>query len=134
MIADTDQMTFEKMIELKHSTRMELADRILPDLLSAAQGKASVSAAIAVLEKWDRTADNDSRGGVLFADGSGNVALSNSIDGPNVGIVLGPNANRLGVGAAQLGAMEGRVGESISLDFTGPSAFIWAMRPLGGDT
>jgi acyl-homoserine-lactone acylase len=68
MIADASPMSFEKMIELKHSTRMELADRILPDLLSAAQGHVRVAAAVAVLEKWDRTADNNSRGGVLFAE------------------------------------------------------------------
>ncbi len=67
MISDADQMTFEQMIELKHSTRMELADRILLDLLAAARGKSNVAAAVAILEKWDRTADNESRGGVLFA-------------------------------------------------------------------
>ncbi|MEO8025205.1 MAG: acylase [Bryobacteraceae bacterium] len=68
MISENDQMTFEKLIELKHSTHMELADRILPDLLAAARGKVNVAESVALLEKWDRTADNDSRGGVLFAE------------------------------------------------------------------
>ncbi len=38
---------------------------------------------------------NNALGGVDFPDGSGNVILSNSIDGPNAGIVLGPTANLL---------------------------------------
>jgi acyl-homoserine-lactone acylase len=46
----------------KHSTRMELADKVLPDLLKAAAG----TEAGRVLEKWDRQTDVDSRGGVLF--------------------------------------------------------------------
>ncbi len=68
MISETDKMSFEELIDWKHSTRMELADRILPDLLNAARAKANVADAVALLEKWDRTADNESRGGVLFSE------------------------------------------------------------------
>ncbi len=42
---------------------MELADRVLPDLLQAAKGGTE---AARVLEKWDHLADADSRGAVLF--------------------------------------------------------------------
>jgi acyl-homoserine-lactone acylase len=50
------------------STRMIMADRILPDLIAAARasGDADASAAAAVLEKWDRLSDAGSQGAVLF--------------------------------------------------------------------
>jgi acyl-homoserine-lactone acylase len=63
MITEDPKISYEKLIEKKHSTRMELADKILPDLLKAAGGKTD---AARVLEKWDRMTDGDSRGGVLF--------------------------------------------------------------------
>jgi acyl-homoserine-lactone acylase len=48
---------------------MLLADRILDDLVAAARASGSAPAreAADVLAAWDRTADTDSRGGVLFA-------------------------------------------------------------------
>lgn len=62
MLSRDEKLTFEKVIEYKHSTHLELADRILPDLLAAApDGKAKQ-----VLTAWDRKADNESRGTVLF--------------------------------------------------------------------
>jgi acyl-homoserine-lactone acylase len=60
-------ITFDEFGDYKHSTRMELADRVLDDLLPAAKSAGEPAAeAVAVLEAWDRTADADSRGGVLF--------------------------------------------------------------------
>lgn len=56
-------ITYADLIARKHSTRMELADRVLPDLLLAARGS---SAAGRVLAAWDRSTDVDSRGAVLF--------------------------------------------------------------------
>ena len=52
----------------KHSTRMELADKVVPDLLKAAATGTSqdVVAAAAVLSKWDHNTNADSRGAVLF--------------------------------------------------------------------
>lgn len=62
-----DSITFEELVAYKHSTRMELADRILDDLLPLAATKGGlVAEAAAVLERWNRTADRDSRGAVLF--------------------------------------------------------------------
>jgi acyl-homoserine-lactone acylase len=68
MLTENDRMTYDKLLELKHSTRSELADRILPDLIGAARqyGSDLAKQAAAVLEKWDRNADADSRGAVLF--------------------------------------------------------------------
>jgi acyl-homoserine-lactone acylase len=46
---------------------MELADRLLDDLIPLAKSKGALLAdAAAVLERWDRHADADSRGAVLF--------------------------------------------------------------------
>ena len=68
MLDDDSKMTFTKLIEDTHSTHMELADRILDDLLEAAgrKGGENLAKAAAVLEKWDRCADAGSRGTVLF--------------------------------------------------------------------
>ncbi len=68
LLADSS-VTFEELVEYKHSTRMELADRILPELLPAARarGDADARQAAEVLERWDRQANADSRGAVLFA-------------------------------------------------------------------
>jgi acyl-homoserine-lactone acylase len=68
MLAEDEKISFEEAIEYKHSTRMELADRILDDLIDAARGSdnAIVRQAIEVLQAWDRQADADSQGAVLF--------------------------------------------------------------------
>ena len=63
MITEDPKISYEQLLAKKHSTRMELADKVLPDLLKAANG---ASEAARVLEKWDRQTDVDSRGGVLF--------------------------------------------------------------------
>jgi acyl-homoserine-lactone acylase len=63
MITEDPKISYEQLLAKKHSTRMELADKVLPDLLAAAKGDTD---AARVLEKWDRHADADSRGGVLF--------------------------------------------------------------------
>ncbi len=69
MLAEDKKISFEEMIADKHSTRMELADRILDDLIPAARkyGNDLGQRAASVLEAWDRQANADSRGGVLFA-------------------------------------------------------------------
>ena len=63
MITEDDKISYEQLITKKHSTRMELADRVLPDLLQVANG---ATEAARVLEKWDRMTEADSRGAVLF--------------------------------------------------------------------
>jgi acyl-homoserine-lactone acylase len=62
MITEHPKISYQQLLDKKHSTRMELADRILPDLLKAAGG----TDAARVLAKWDRQTDVDSRGAVLF--------------------------------------------------------------------
>jgi acyl-homoserine-lactone acylase len=69
MLAETPRMTLDRMIELKHSTRMEAADHLVQDVVAAARtvGDATAREAADVLEGWDRKADAPSRGAVLFA-------------------------------------------------------------------
>jgi acyl-homoserine-lactone acylase len=61
-------LTLDRFIHDKYSTRMGLADRILPDLLEAVAryGDADAKRAARVLGAWDRCADASSRGAVLF--------------------------------------------------------------------
>jgi acyl-homoserine-lactone acylase len=69
MLAEDEQISFEEMIKYKHSTRMELADRLLDDLVPAArqQGGELARRAADVLDAWDHQAEAGSRGAVLFA-------------------------------------------------------------------
>ncbi|MGJ5676032.1 MAG: acylase [Nostochopsis sp.] len=69
MLAEDKKISFDEMVVDKHSTRMELADRILDDLIPSARkyGQELGQKAANVLEAWDRQANVESRGGVLFA-------------------------------------------------------------------
>ena len=69
MLAEDEKITFDEMVEYKHSTNMEFAERILDDLIPSARkyGGELAQLAATVLEKWDRQANADSRGAVLFA-------------------------------------------------------------------
>jgi acyl-homoserine-lactone acylase len=68
MLSADSSITFDELVQYKHSTRMELADRVLDDLLAAANKTGSPRArqAAEVLAKWDRQANSDSRGTLLF--------------------------------------------------------------------
>jgi acyl-homoserine-lactone acylase len=68
MLSEDTRLTFDELIEYKHSTRMEAADHIVQDLIAAARtgGDSTAKAAAAVLERWDRSSDAASRGAVLF--------------------------------------------------------------------
>jgi acyl-homoserine-lactone acylase len=60
-------ITFDELVAYKHDSRMELADRVLDELVAlAAKGTAAARKGGAVLAKWDRQANADSRGAVLF--------------------------------------------------------------------
>jgi len=67
MLSEDPSISFDELVQYKFSTRMELADRILDDLIAAArQGSATAVAAAKILTAWDRCADATSRGAVLF--------------------------------------------------------------------
>ncbi len=68
MLMEDNRISFNKMMEDTFSTRVELADRILPDLISAARlyGDGLANRAADVLQSWDHKTDANSRGAVLF--------------------------------------------------------------------
>lgn len=72
MLANDPSITFEELIEYKHSTDSLLAHRLLDDLLPQAaqaaqtQEDPNLLEAVAVLSAWDGQTQADSRGAVLF--------------------------------------------------------------------
>jgi acyl-homoserine-lactone acylase len=70
LLSETPKLTFDDLVAKKWSTRSELADRLMPDLQEAAQayGTDLAKQAAAVLARWDRTTQADSRGALLFLD------------------------------------------------------------------
>ncbi len=63
------KMSLEDVVRLKHSYRMLAGERFADDLIAAVRANPStpaVSAALEVIERWDRTTAHESRGGVLF--------------------------------------------------------------------
>jgi acyl-homoserine-lactone acylase len=63
-----DSVSLDDLIDFKHSTHAELADRLLPDLFKIAETSTNkvIIDAVAVLKKWDRRLEADSQGAVLF--------------------------------------------------------------------
>ena len=69
LVGGTNKVSLEDVMRLKHSYRMLLADRVKPDLLSAVRATkptGDVATALAMIERWDNTADPDSKGAMLF--------------------------------------------------------------------
>jgi acyl-homoserine-lactone acylase len=67
MLLEDGSMSFDELVSHKQSTRLELADRVLDDLLPAARQRGGIARQAAdVLAAWDRHADSDSRGALLF--------------------------------------------------------------------
>lgn len=93
MISSDRQVTLEELVKYKHSSRIELADRLLDDLIPAVQqfGSDTGKEAARILEAWDRSANAESRGTVLFLfwtrelkiPGSSSKAFASSWDEKN---------------------------------------------------
>ncbi|CAN5700053.1 acylase [soil metagenome] len=68
LMLGAEQITLEQLAEMRHSTRVLLADRVLDQLVSTALDGGSVTAreAATVLQEWDRRTDPQSRGALLF--------------------------------------------------------------------
>jgi acyl-homoserine-lactone acylase len=68
MLMEDNRITFEELVAYKYDARMEAADHLVQDVVAAARvsGDEYARAAADVLERWDRTALAQSRGGVLF--------------------------------------------------------------------
>jgi acyl-homoserine-lactone acylase len=93
MLMEDESITFDELVDYKLSTRLEFADRILDDLFAAVDASDSEKAKEAkkVLENWDREADADSKGMLLFyswaskftVGRSANYTEQWSMDSPN---------------------------------------------------
>jgi acyl-homoserine-lactone acylase len=72
MLEQHRKISLEDLIADKWSTRSELADRVLPDLLEAVGrfGDSEAREAGDVLAQWDRCMNADSRGALLFMNWS----------------------------------------------------------------
>ena len=68
MITQDSKLSFEQLLNDKLSTHSGLADRVLNDLTAAAKksNDSNVEQAADVLEKWDRSFEQDSAGAELF--------------------------------------------------------------------
>ncbi|MUP46477.1 acylase [Gramella sp. BOM4] len=68
MLMEDEKISFEELVDYKLSTHLEFADRILDDLFAAIEENPSplLTEAKNVLEDWDRSADADSQGTLLF--------------------------------------------------------------------
>ena len=72
MLAAQPRLTYDQLLSYKWSNHVELADRILPELQEAvaAHGSDLARQAAAVLSRWDRTTQAESRGALLFLNWS----------------------------------------------------------------
>lgn len=69
LIHNNKKLTLEDIIEMKHSMRMLLADRVKDDLIEAVENSdpdGEVAEALQLIKDWDNTVEKDSRGGILF--------------------------------------------------------------------
>ncbi|WP_293864635.1 penicillin acylase family protein [Steroidobacter sp.] len=70
MLLSQPKFSYDDLVRAKFSTRMLMADRLLPELLAGVDAQAQPDeptlAAVKVLREWDRTSDRNSRGSVLF--------------------------------------------------------------------
>jgi acyl-homoserine-lactone acylase len=68
MLSEDKKISFDMLLQKKFSTHMEMADRVLDELLAAVDqyGNPRAKQAAAVLKKWDRSAEADSVGALLF--------------------------------------------------------------------
>jgi acyl-homoserine-lactone acylase len=68
MLTQDEKINYEKLLTDKFSTKMELADAVVPDLLKAANDSTdpAILEAARILGAWDHRAEADSQGAVLF--------------------------------------------------------------------
>jgi acyl-homoserine-lactone acylase len=77
LLSESGKITLQQLKEMKLSTRSEIADHFVDDLVAAARnhGGAKAKEAADILSKWDRHGNNDSNGTLMFLrfiQGAGN--------------------------------------------------------------
>ncbi|PKD43491.1 penicillin acylase family protein [Rhodohalobacter barkolensis] len=69
LIDNDEKFSLEDIVELKHSERMLMADRVKANLITAVEQtepEGEIAEALQLMREWDNTVARDSRGGVLF--------------------------------------------------------------------
>jgi len=99
MLLEDDSITFDELVQYKLSTRLEFADRILDDLFVAVDASNNVKAKEAkeVLMQWDRKADADSKGMVLFYNWAKKFNVFNKANYNEPWSLLNPNTTPDGI-------------------------------------
>ena len=79
LLADAGKISFDDFVARKLSTHTLMADRVLDDLVAAAQGDPDpeVQAAVALLKGWNRETVADSRAALLFETWAAKFAPNN---------------------------------------------------------
>jgi len=92
LLADKEKLSFEDFIAHKHSHHTLMADRVLPDLIAAAQSDPDpeVQAAVALLKGWDRETVADSRAALLFETWAAKFAPGNFLGQANYKVKWSP--------------------------------------------
>lgn len=86
MLSEDKKISFDMLLQKKLSTHMELADRLLPDLLDAAgrYGTDRAKQAAMLLKNWNREAEADSTGALLFYTWAQKfISTSVAVSGPS---------------------------------------------------
>lgn len=93
MMIEDESITFDELVDYKLSTRLEFADRILDDLFKAIDNSDSKKAkeAKTVLEQWDRQANADSKGMLLFYSWARKFQVWNNSNYEKVWDINNPN-------------------------------------------
>jgi acyl-homoserine-lactone acylase len=70
LLAADEQISFDELLAARYSTHMGLTDRLLDELIAAARAsdRSLARRAADVLQAWDRAAEADSRGALLFVE------------------------------------------------------------------
>ena len=66
LIGGSERFDLDDLVDLKHTSRMLMAERLTDDLVNALEGASDLQDARDILRQWDRTASPESRGAVLF--------------------------------------------------------------------
>jgi acyl-homoserine-lactone acylase len=135
MLIEEEKMSFEEMIAAKFSSHLELSDRLLDELITAAKERDNPLAleAAKVLTHWDREANANSKGAALFGLWSLSMDRNNLFADPwNAGDPLNsPHTlknpeiaiDRLENAAAQLQLLYGKIdinwGDAVRLRYQG---------------
>lgn len=70
LLQSREKLSFEDLVEMQSSTKSELAERVLEELVEFGKNSDNdlLNKAAEVLKKWDRKMESKSKGGVLFAN------------------------------------------------------------------